>query len=161
MKGSKVHELEADVPAADLWAIYGTISAAELVPELLPHVLAGTETISGDGGVGTVVQLTFPPGIPGLQSYKEKFTKVDNENYIKETQVIEGDILKLGFLSYKIQFKVIGKGPDSSVVRSTIEYEIDDAHPELESMVSTAPLAAIGEAFVKYAKEKKVPQASS
>jgi hypothetical protein len=29
-------------------------------------------------------------GIPGLQSYKEKFIKVDNENYIKETEAIDG-----------------------------------------------------------------------
>ena len=44
-------------------------------------------------------------GIPGLQSYKEKFIKVDNENYIKEVEVIEGDILKLGFLYYMVRFE--------------------------------------------------------
>ncbi|RLM84796.1 S-norcoclaurine synthase-like [Panicum miliaceum] len=156
MKGSKVHEHETDVPASDLWAIYGTLRAAELLPELLPHVLAKVEVISGDGGVGTILQLTFPPGIPGLESYKEKFTKVDNENYIKEAQAIGGDILKLGFLSYMVRFEVIAKGPDLSVIRSTVEYEIDDAHPELEEMVSTAPLAATAEKFSEHAKEKKV-----
>ena len=100
-------------------------------------------------------------GIPGLQSYKEKFIKVDNENYIKEAQAIDGDILKLGFLSYMIRFEVIAKGPNLSVIRSTIEYEIDDAHTELEAMVSTAPLAATAEKFSEHAKEKKVPQATS
>jgi hypothetical protein len=45
------------------------------------------------------------------------------------------------------------------VVTTTIEYEIDDAHPELEPMVSMAPLAATAEKFAEYAKEKKgVPQ---
>lgn len=95
-------------------------------------------------------------GIPGLESYKEKFTKVDNENYIKEAQAIGGDILKLGFLSYMVRFEVIAKGPDLSVIRSTVEYEVDDAHPELEAMVSTAPLAATAEKFSEHAKEKKV-----
>ena len=95
-------------------------------------------------------------GIPGLESYKEKFTKVDDENYIKEAQAIDGDILKLGFLSYMIRFEVIAKGPDSSVIRSTVEYEIDDAHPELEAMVSTAPLAETADKFSEHAKEKKV-----
>ncbi|EES04018.1 S-norcoclaurine synthase [Sorghum bicolor] len=162
MKGSKVHEHEADVPASELWAIYGTLRAAELLPELLPHVLAKVELLSGDGGVGTILQLTFPPGIPGLQSYKEKFIKVDNENFIKEAETIDGDILKLGFLAYMIRFEVISKGPNSSVIRSTIEYEIDDAHPELEAMVSTAPLAETAEKFSEHAKEKSViPQATS
>ncbi|CAD6228799.1 unnamed protein product [Miscanthus lutarioriparius] len=162
MKGSKVHEHEADVPASELWAIYGTLRAAELLPELLPHVLAKVELVSGDGGVGTILQLTFPPGIPGLQSYKEKFIKVDNDNFIKEAEAIDGDILKLGFLAYMIRFEVISKGPNSSVIRSTIEYEIDDAHPELEAMVSTAPLAATAEKFSEHAKEKNViPQATS
>jgi len=103
-------------------------------------------------------------GIPGLESYKEKFIKVDNENYIniKEAQVIDGDILKLGFLSYMVRFEVIAKGPDSSVIRSTVEYEIDEAHPELEAMVSPAPFAAIAEKFSEYAKEKKlITQAAS
>jgi hypothetical protein len=62
MKGSKVHEYEAGVPASDLWAIYGTLRAAELLPELLPNVLAKVDLVSGDGGVGTVVELVFPPG---------------------------------------------------------------------------------------------------
>jgi len=62
MKGSTVHEHETDVPASDLWAIYGTLRAAELTVELLPHILAKFEVISGDGGVGTILHLTFPPG---------------------------------------------------------------------------------------------------
>ena len=100
-------------------------------------------------------------GIPGLESYKEKFIKVDNENYIKEAQTIEGDLLKLGFLYYMIRFEVIPKGPNSSVIRSTIEYEIDDAHPELEAMVSTVALAATAEKFSEHAKEKMAPQAAA
>jgi hypothetical protein len=46
------------------------------------------------------------------------------------------------------------------VIRSTIEYEIDEAHPELEAMVSTAPLAATAEKFAGYVKAQKVAQSS-
>jgi hypothetical protein len=60
-----------------------------------------------------------------------------------------------------IRFEIIAKGPDSSMIRSTVEYEIDDAKPELEAMVNTAPLAAAAEKFSEVAKEKKVPQATS
>ena len=95
-------------------------------------------------------------GIPGLESYKEKFIKVDNENYIKEAQVIDGDILKLGFLSYMVRFEVIAKGPDSSVIRTTVEYEIDDAHPELEAVARAAPFGVIAVKLSEHAKEKKV-----
>ena len=50
MKGSKVHECETDVPASELWAIYGTLRATELLPPLLAKV----DLVSGDGGVGTI-----------------------------------------------------------------------------------------------------------
>ncbi|KAK1600870.1 hypothetical protein QYE76_016491 [Lolium multiflorum] len=161
MRKSQSHEFEADVPAAELWEVYGTLLAAELLPKLLPQVLAKVELVSGDGGVGTILELTFPPGIPGLESYKEKFITVDNEKFIKEAETIDGDILKLGFVYYMVRFEIIAKGPTSSVIKSTIQYEIDEAHPELEAMVSTAPLAATAEKFAGYVKEQKIAQSSS
>ncbi|CAD6256848.1 unnamed protein product [Miscanthus lutarioriparius] len=148
MKGSKVHEHETDVPASELWAIYGSLLATKLLPELLPHVLAKVELVSGDGG------------IPRLHSYTEKFIKVDNENYIKEVEAIEGDILKLGFMYYMVRLEIISKGSNSSVIRFTIEYEVDDAHPELEAMVGMAAFAATAEKFSEHAKENKAPQAT-
>lgn len=161
MRKSQSHDFETDVPASELWEVYGTLRAAELLPELLPQVLSKVELVSGDGGLGTILELTFPPGIPGLEKYKEKFTKIDNEKYIKEAETIDGDVLKLGFLYYMVRFEIIVKGPSSSVIRSTIEYEIDDGHPELESMVSTAPLAATAERFAGYIKEQKIAQSST
>ena len=62
MRRNKVHEFEADVPAAELWGLYGTLRAAELLPELLPQVLAKIQLVSGDGDVGTILELTFAPG---------------------------------------------------------------------------------------------------
>jgi len=61
MRRSKTHEFETDVPASELWEVYGTLRASELLHQLLPQVLAKVELVSGDGGVGTVLQLTFPP----------------------------------------------------------------------------------------------------
>ena len=100
-------------------------------------------------------------GIPGLESYTERVTKVDNENYIKEAESIDGDILKLGFLYYMIRCEIVGRGPTSSVIISTIEYEIDDGHPELEAMVSTAILTATAESLVGYIKMEKMARSSS
>jgi hypothetical protein len=95
-------------------------------------------------------------GIPGLENYTEKLTKVDNKNYIKEAESIDGDILKLGFLYYMVRCEIIEKGPTSSVIRSTVEYEIDAGRQELEAMVSTAILAAIAESLVGYIKLEKM-----
>ncbi|CAM0958326.1 unnamed protein product [Alopecurus aequalis] len=156
MRRSKTHELETDVPASELWEVYGTLRAAELLPQLLPQVLAKAELVSGDGSVGTILQLTFPPGLPGVERFREQFTKVDNINYVKESEAIDGDILKIGFLSYMYRFEIVAKGASTSVIRSTIEYEIDDAHPELDAMVSTTRLAAAAERFSEYIKEHKV-----
>jgi len=94
-------------------------------------------------------------GFPGVERFKEQFIKVDNINYIKESVAIDGDILKIGFLHYMYRFEIVGKGATSSVIRSTIEYEIDDGHPELEAMVSTAHLAAAAQRFSEYIKEQK------
>jgi hypothetical protein len=93
----------------------------------------------------------------------EKFIKVDNEGYVKQAVMINGGILKAGFLSYMIQFKIIGKGPDASGIRSTIEYEFDDGRPELEDLISTEALDQAAELFAKYAKEHrhKTPPANS
>ncbi|KAL6838893.1 hypothetical protein ACP4OV_031329 [Aristida adscensionis] len=162
MKGTKCHELEAAVPASDLWAIYGTLRFVELVHTLLPQVLHKVDVLRGDGGVGTVIQVTFPPGNPGPQSYQEEFVKIDNENLVKEAAAIEGDILAIGFTKYVTRFEITGKGPGSSVIKSTVEYEFDDGHPELEAAASTAPLAVAAERLVQYVKEqKKTTPASS
>ncbi|CAL5030296.1 unnamed protein product [Urochloa decumbens] len=161
MKGSKSQEVEADVPAAELWKIYGTIRFVELVHQLLPQILYQVEIVSGDGGVGTVIKVTLPPGIPGRHSYKEEFVKIDNENRVKEAAVIEGDILELGFNTYLTRFEIVEKGPSSSVIRSTVEYEYDDRRPELEASARTAPLAAAAERLVQYVKEQKAAQASA
>ncbi|CAN6249965.1 unnamed protein product [Urochloa humidicola] len=111
MKGSKSHEVEADVPAAELWKIYGTVRFVELVHQLLPQILYQVEVVRGHGGVGTVIKVTLPPGTPGRHSYKEEFVKIDNENRVKEAAVIEGDILELGFNTYVTRFEIVEKGP--------------------------------------------------
>nr|CAB3453725.1 unnamed protein product [Digitaria exilis] len=57
-KGSLRHEFETGLPAADVWEIYGGLLVGDLIPQLLPEV----KLIEGDGSVGTVLLVTFPPG---------------------------------------------------------------------------------------------------
>ena len=93
-------------------------------------------------------------GNPCVQTYSEEFVKIDDENRVKEAAVIEGDLLSLGFITYVTRFQITEKGPSSSVITSTVEYEYHDGRPELEAAASTAPLAAAAERLVQYVKEQ-------
>ncbi|CAL5065268.1 unnamed protein product [Urochloa decumbens] len=153
MEGSLSHEFQTDLPATDVWEVYGSLVLGQLVPQLLPKVLAKVELLEGDGGVGTVLLVTFPRAEPG--SYKEKFTMVDNEKYIKEAEVIEGGVLDLGFQKYVVRFEIIEQEDGTTIIRSTIEYKVDAEHTSNASLVSTGALAGIAEAITKYIKEQK------
>lgn len=62
MKGTLCHELEVGLPAGQVWGVYGTLRLGQLVVELLPNVIQKLDIVEGDGGVGTVLHLTFPTG---------------------------------------------------------------------------------------------------
>ncbi|KAI9110628.1 hypothetical protein K1719_018494 [Acacia pycnantha] len=136
MSGKLEHELELDVPARDAWDLYGTIRLGQFVQKEMPSLFQKVEPVEGDGGVGTILKLTFVPGTPGPAFYKEKFTKVDDENRIKETEVVEGGYLELGFSLFRVRLEVIEKGEESSIIKSTVEYELK------EDALANAPLAS-------------------
>ncbi|XP_072962765.1 norbelladine synthase-like [Typha angustifolia] len=156
MKGTLCHEEEVGIPADEVWQIYGTIKLAELVVELLPNVLEKFDLVQGDGGVDTILHLTCPPGNPGPQYYKEKFVKIDNERRVKEAAVVEGGYLELGFRSFLVRFEILEKeSASSSIIKSTVEYEIDQENASLASIVTIGPVKVIAEAIAKYLMEKK------
>ena len=62
MKGALSHELEIGLPADEIWSVYRRLELAELVVKLLPNVINKMDLVEGDGGVGTIIQLYFPPG---------------------------------------------------------------------------------------------------
>lgn len=64
-KGQVSHELEVGAPAAVVWETYGTLQLGKLVVKLLPNILQDIQA-EGDGGVGTVLSLTFGPGMFAL-----------------------------------------------------------------------------------------------
>uniref|UniRef100_A0A8R7VEH5 Bet v I/Major latex protein domain-containing protein n=1 Tax=Triticum urartu TaxID=4572 RepID=A0A8R7VEH5_TRIUA len=134
--------------AAEVWEVY----LGQLIPQLLPDVLSKVEVVAGDGGVGTVLRLTFPLGIPGLEYQKEKFIKIDNENFVKEALVIEGGLLDLGFLKYLVRLEIVGDADKTCIIRSTVEYEVEDEHTGNASFITASTFARIAEAITKYIK---------
>jgi len=94
-------------------------------------------------------------GTPGASYLKERFTKIDDNKRIKETEVFEGGYKDLGFHLYRIRLEIIENGSESTIVRSTIEYDVDDKFAENASLVTTKSLETIAEVVGGYLAEKK------
>ncbi|RDX87392.1 S-norcoclaurine synthase 2 [Mucuna pruriens] len=161
MFGKVEYEVELQVAASEAWDLFGTLEIGKLVSQELPELFEKVEVIEGDGGVGTVLKLTFAPGVPGPACYKEKFTKIDSENRIKETEVVEGGYLELGFTLFRVRFHVIEKSQESSIFKSAIEYELKEENAENASLVSVQTLATIAEVANNYLNKNKAAKQAS
>lgn len=62
MFGKLEHELEMHVPAREVWDLFGTLRIGQFVEQEMTELFQKVELIEGDGGVGTVLKLTFAPG---------------------------------------------------------------------------------------------------
>ncbi|PKA58856.1 S-norcoclaurine synthase [Apostasia shenzhenica] len=152
IKGALCHEFKVDVPADELWRIYGSIKLAEVVMKLIPHVIAKVEVEVGDGGVGTIIRTTYPQDKSGPKYSKQNFLKVDNENRVKEIEVIEGGLLELGFTSYLIHFEIVDINGSSAIIKSGILFELDDDHLESASLASIVPSVHVARTVISYLK---------
>ncbi|XP_054811321.1 norbelladine synthase-like [Prosopis cineraria] len=139
MSGRLEHELELDVPAGAAWDLFGTLRIVELAEKEMPSLFQKVELVDGYGGVGTILKFAFVPGTSGPSTYKEKIIKIDNENRIKETEIIEGGYLEIGFTEFRVRLHVIEKGEESSIIKSIVEYELRHGAPaKLHSIVSNS-----------------------
>ncbi|KAJ4721075.1 S-norcoclaurine synthase [Melia azedarach] len=153
MSGEVSHELEVNVPANQAWELYGTIQLAKLVEKEVVNI--DRIEVQGDGGLGTILHLIFKEGTPGFGSYKEKFTKVDDEKRVKETEVVEGGFADLGFTLYRVIFEIIEKGNNSCIIKSTIQYEVKEEAAANAQYASIQPLANIAEISKNYLIKNK------
>ncbi|PIA26972.1 hypothetical protein AQUCO_08400025v1 [Aquilegia coerulea] len=158
MEGHLSHELEVNVPANEVWEVYRGLELGRLVTELLPNLIEKVELVEGDGGVGTILNVVFPipPETPAIfTSWKEKFTKIDDEKRLKEAEVIEGAFLQLGFSLYRVTFVINEKDANSCIIKSMVDYKLDTESAANASLVSTQALELIAQAIGKYLTDKK------
>ncbi|KAI3523215.1 hypothetical protein L1887_01273 [Cichorium endivia] len=143
MFGTLSEEAEVKVPASKAWELYGTLEIGKIV---VGKILEAVDVEEGDGGPGTILKLTLLPGL-GFEYYKEKFTKVDNENKVKETEVVEGGFLDIGFTLYRIRFEIKENPKDdtgsSCIVKVTLEYEVKEEAAANASFATNEPLLAL------------------
>ncbi|XP_065881956.1 norbelladine synthase-like [Euphorbia lathyris] len=155
MKGEQSVETPVGVPASVVWEAYRGLELGRLVDQLLPDVVGKVQILEGDGGVGTIVKLTFPPGTPGNGYLKEIFREQDDEKRVKVTEVIEGGYKDVGFDVCRICLEIIEKDAESAIVKSTIQYEIDDTKAHLVSFISTNTLEIMAQTVGNYLAHNK------
>ncbi|MGD7361332.1 pathogenesis-related BetVI family protein, partial [Ralstonia pseudosolanacearum] len=151
MSGQLSHELEVSVGAGEVWEVYRGLQLGKLAWELLPDVIESVTLLEGDGGVGTILKAVFSDG---KRSYNEKFTKIDDENRVKEAEIVEGGYLDIGFSLYRVRFEILenkaAATAKSSIIKSTIEYEIAPEYAANASLVSTKLYELIAQAIGNY-----------
>ncbi|KAK9144285.1 hypothetical protein Sjap_004188 [Stephania japonica] len=155
------HKLQVQAPAKDVWEVYSSPELPKLIMKLLPSVFENIEIVKGDGGVGTVLHLTYPPGSIPL-TYKEKFVTIDNRRRLKEVKQVEGGYLDMGCTFYMDSFYIKEKCPKSCVIVSKTEYEVprEDLLSKVEPHISIDSLAEMAKAISNYVLQRNINKPS-
>ena len=79
-----------------------------------------------------------------IKYFKEKYTKVDNENRVKESEIVEGGYLDAGFNFFKTKFEIKeNKNSDTSLLKIQLEYEIKEEFAANASLVTAETYVAV------------------
>ncbi|KAI3860828.1 hypothetical protein MKW92_002235 [Papaver armeniacum] len=150
LKYTLINELDVAAPADDVWALIASKDAPKTFEMLLPGMFEKLEIIEGDGGVGTVLLVVYPPGSVPL-SNEEKFVTIDNHRRLKEILQTKGGYLDMGVTFYMESFQIVPKGYNSCVFKSMVRYEVPDelAH-NVSSLISVEGLLTMAKAAAKY-----------
>ncbi|KAG4204124.1 hypothetical protein ERO13_A04G024712v2 [Gossypium hirsutum] len=140
-------EPEVNAPASEAWELYRKLGLLDLIDRKLTNIFQSTEVLKGDGGVGTVVKLTF---VPGNSSYTEKITVMDDQKRVKVTKGLEGDCLAIGCSVQIIQFGIIEKYQNSSIIKSIVSYAVKKEFQAKDPKPNIQAVEAILQASKKY-----------
>ncbi|TYI32139.1 hypothetical protein ES332_A04G038200v1 [Gossypium tomentosum] len=127
--------------------LYRKLGLLDLIDRKLTNIFQSTEVLKGDGGVGTVVKLTF---VPGNSSYTEKITVMDDQKRVKVTKGLEGDCLAIGCSVQIIQFGIIEKYQNSSIIKSIVSYAVKKEFQAKDPKPNIQAVEAILQASKKY-----------
>ncbi|MCL7034808.1 hypothetical protein MKW94_026403 [Papaver nudicaule] len=155
LKYTLINELDVAAPADDVWALIASKDAPKTFEMLLPGMFEKLEIIEGDGGVGTVLLVVYPPGSVPL-SNEEKFVTIDNHKRLKEILQTKGGYLDMGVTFYMESFQIFPKGRNSCVWKSVVKYEVpDELASNVSSLISVEGLLTMAKAAAKYIVDSK------
>ncbi|RZC90460.1 hypothetical protein C5167_029593 [Papaver somniferum] len=150
LKYTLISELDVAAPADDVWALIASKDAPKTFEMLLPGMFEKLEIIEGDGGVGTVLLVVYPPGSVPL-SNEEKFVTIDNHRRLKEILQTKGGYLDMGVTFYMESFQIFPRGYGSCVFKSMVRYEVPDGlASNVSSLISVEGLLTMAKAAAKY-----------
>jgi hypothetical protein len=97
-------EYTSPIPPARLFKAL-VIDAHILIPKLLPQAVKSIEIIQGDGGAGSIRQITFAEGSK-FSTVKNRIDELNEKTYSYKYTVIEGDALadKVELIVHEVQF---------------------------------------------------------
>ncbi|KAI3832341.1 hypothetical protein MKX03_034658 [Papaver bracteatum] len=160
MRYKLINEFDVNASAVDVWEVYSSPNLPKLIVDLLPGTFERIDIVEGNGGVGTVLRLVFPPGTVPL-TYKEKIVTIDNSKRLKEVRQIEGGYLDMGVSFYMDSFQIIEKvGYNSCTIKSTTKYEINDDElaKKVSPLISVDSLVNMARGISKYVLKKQNSQ---
>ncbi|KAA3467630.1 S-norcoclaurine synthase-like [Gossypium australe] len=138
------NELEVNVAASRVWKLYRHLGISMLTAQQLKNVIQNVQVLEGDGGVGTMLKLTFAPG---NLSYTERFIEVNDEKKVKVAKGLEGGCLAIGCSVQIVRFDIVEKTSDSCIIKSDIayavkeEFEANDPKPNIQILAAAAQIA--------------------
>ncbi|KAI3868371.1 hypothetical protein MKW92_027132 [Papaver armeniacum] len=150
-----INKMKVNASANDIWAVYSSPDLPKIIVKLLPDVFERIDYVKGNGGVGTIIRLVYPPGSVPL-TYKEKFITIDNRRRLKEVPEIEGGYLDMGVTFYMDTYKIIKTSSNSCIIKSMIQYEVpDNLAAKISPLISVDGLVTMAKAISKYVLDNK------
>ncbi|KAE9591661.1 putative START-like domain, Bet v I type allergen [Lupinus albus] len=87
------------------------LDAHNLIPKLLPQAIKKVELVQGNGGPGSIQEITIVEG-DNIKHLKHRIDALDKENLAYSYTVIEGDSVleKVDSVSHEIKFEATAEG---------------------------------------------------
>ncbi|KAK7387944.1 hypothetical protein VNO78_22743 [Psophocarpus tetragonolobus] len=122
------------VSAATLYKAI-VLDSSNVLPKALPNFIKSVETIEGDGGPGTIKNLTLAQG---LGYVKHRVDAIDTQNYVYNYSVIEGSTLSEAFEKICYEYKLVATPDGGTIVKSTSKFYTKGDYQLAQQYVNTS-----------------------
>ncbi|KAL5721585.1 hypothetical protein ACHQM5_005211 [Ranunculus cassubicifolius] len=154
LKAAVWSELEVDLPAKEMWAVYSSPDLPRLIVQLLPGLFKRIDYVKGNGTQGTIIGITLQPTISGPRTWNEQFVIIDDGTMTKVVRQVSGGHLNIGFTLYENIFQITARSNNSCTVRATLSYDINEASQGNSSLITAS--WGMAEAIRDYIKSQKL-----